>query len=90
MNSIRHMVYDVYFYGDHLDLAHALEFDIGLNVSGRAMMFGTECRMEGNKLWAVWDNPNSALGGYQGSMQGCCRQVESSGHQIQPPPAITW
>jgi hypothetical protein len=57
MNSIRHMVYDVYFYGDHLNLAHALEFDIGLNVSGRAMMFGTECRMEGNKLWAVWDNP---------------------------------
>src|SRR5258708_26743533 len=47
MNSIRHMIYDVYFYGDHLNLAHALEFDIGLNVSGRAMMFGTECRMEG-------------------------------------------
>ena len=58
MNSIRHMVYDVYFYGDHINLAHALEFDIGLNVSGRAMMFGTECRMEGNKLWAIWDNPN--------------------------------
>src|ERR1051325_5217891 len=56
--AIRHMVYDVYFYGDHLNLAHALEFDIGLNVDSRAMMFGTECRMEGNKLWAVWDNPS--------------------------------
>jgi len=58
MNSIRHMIYDVYFYGDHLNLAHALEFDIGLNISGRAMMFGTECRMEGNRVWAVWDNPH--------------------------------
>ena len=58
MNSIRHMVYDVYFYGSNLGLAHAMEFDIGLNVSGRAMMFGTECRMEGNRLWAVWDNPH--------------------------------
>ena len=58
MNSIRHMVYDVYFYGANLGSAHALEFDIGLNVSGRAMMFGTECRMEGNRLWAIWDNPN--------------------------------
>jgi len=58
MNSIRHMIYDVYFYGDHLNLAHALEFDIGLNISGRAMMFGTECRLEGNRVWAVWDNPH--------------------------------
>ena len=57
MNSIRHMVYDVYFYGSNLGLAHALEFDIGLNVSGRAMMFGTECRTGGNRLWAVWNNP---------------------------------
>ena len=58
MSSIRHMIYDVYFYGDNLNLAHALEFDIGLNFSGHAMMFGTECRMEGNRLWAVWDNPH--------------------------------
>jgi hypothetical protein len=58
MNSIRHMIYDVYFYGSNLSVAHALEFDIGLNVSGRAMMFGTECRTEGNRLWAVWDNPH--------------------------------
>jgi len=58
MSSIRHMIYDVYFYGDQLNLAHALEFDIGLNFSGHAMMFGTECRMEGNRLWAVWDNPH--------------------------------
>jgi len=57
LNSITHITYSVDFYSDHLELAHALEFDTGLNHSGRAMMFGTECRTEGNKLWAIWDNP---------------------------------
>lgn len=58
LKSIGHLTYSVDFYSDHLELAHALEFDIGLNHSGRAHMFGTECRMEGNKVWAIWDNPN--------------------------------
>lgn len=57
LKSINHITYSVDFYSDHLELAHALEFDTGLNHSGRAMMFGTECRLEGNKVWAVWDNP---------------------------------
>ena len=58
MNTIRHMVYDVYIYSDHIERAHAIEFDLGLNVSGRAMMFGTQCRTEANKVWSVWDQPN--------------------------------
>jgi hypothetical protein len=57
LKSIGHITYTVDFYSDHLELAHALEFDTGLNHSGRAHMFGTECRTEGNKLWAIWDNP---------------------------------
>jgi hypothetical protein len=57
LNSIRHIVYDVYVYSDHIERAHAIEFDMGLNVSGRAMMLGTECRTEAIKVWAVWDNP---------------------------------
>jgi hypothetical protein len=57
LKSIGHITYSVDFYSDHLELAHALEFDVGLNHSGRAHMFGTECRTEGNKLWAIWDNP---------------------------------
>ena len=57
LKSISHITYSVDFYSDHLELAHALEFDLGLNHSGRAHMFGTECRMEGNKVWAIWDNP---------------------------------
>ena len=58
LNSISHIIYDVYFFSNSLGSAHALEFDTGLNMSGRAHMFGTECRTEGNKLWAIWDNPN--------------------------------
>ncbi len=58
LSSIHQLTYDVWFFGSHLELAHALEFDIGLNFNGRAMMFGTECRMEGNEVWALWDNPN--------------------------------
>ena len=57
LKSIGHLTYSVDFYSDHMELAHALEFDLGLNHSGRAHMFGTECRTEGNKVWAVWDNP---------------------------------
>jgi len=57
LKSISHLTYSVDFYSDHLELAHALEFDLGLNHSGRAHMFGTECRTEGNKVWALWDNP---------------------------------
>jgi hypothetical protein len=56
LHSIHHLIYDVYFYSDHLEHAHALEFDVGLNLAGRAHMFGTECRTEAKKVWAIWDN----------------------------------
>ncbi|HEY1271357.1 MAG TPA: hypothetical protein VGF08_05210, partial [Terriglobales bacterium] len=55
LHSIHHLVYDVYFYSDHLEKAHALEFDLGMSLAGRSHMFGTECRTEANKVWAVWD-----------------------------------
>lgn len=57
--SIHNFVYDVYFYGTHLELSEALEFDLALYVNGGSYLFGTECRITagtGNN-WAIWDNP---------------------------------
>jgi hypothetical protein len=57
LRSIHNLIYEVDFYSDHVEKAHAIEFDLGFNVDGRAHMFGTECRTEAKKVWAVWDNP---------------------------------
>ncbi len=57
--SIHNLVYDVYFYGPSLSVSYALEFDIGQYGGGRGWLFGTMCRIGGNKQWAVWDNPNN-------------------------------
>jgi hypothetical protein len=58
-DSIHNLVYDAYFYSpSSLSTAHALEFDIGQYSGGHGFMFGTMCRTEANKQWAVWDNPN--------------------------------
>jgi hypothetical protein len=56
--TLHNFTYDLYFYGDHLELAEALEFDIGQFASNKGYMFGTECRMQ-TKEWAIWDNVNS-------------------------------
>jgi hypothetical protein len=57
--SIHHVIYDVYFRSDHLELSQALEFDISLNTGTRAHQFGTECVNHGTKKWALWDSGGS-------------------------------
>jgi len=52
------LVYDVYFTALTWEAPMLSSLDIRVKRVRRAMMFGTECRTEGNRLWAVWDNPN--------------------------------
>lgn len=54
--TLHHFTYDVYFYSSHMELAEALEFDVGQFFDGMGFMFGTECRAIYGKDWAVWDN----------------------------------
>jgi hypothetical protein len=58
INSKSHnFVYDVYFFGDHIGTAQALEFDINQFVNGQSFIWGHECRIVGGSEWDVWDNP---------------------------------
>lgn len=58
INSKTHnFVYDVYFFGDHIATAQALEFDINQFVNGKSYIWGHECRIAGGNEWDVWDNP---------------------------------
>ena len=58
INSASHnFVYDVYFFGNQIGSAQALEFDINQFVNGRSYIWGHECRIAGGNEWDVWDNP---------------------------------
>jgi hypothetical protein len=48
--------YDVYFYGDNLELAQAVEFDINQFFNNIGFIWGHECRVAGGHEWDVWDN----------------------------------
>jgi hypothetical protein len=54
--SLRHFVYDVYFYGDNLGASQALEFDINQFVNGKSFIWGHECRIAGGHEWDIWNN----------------------------------
>jgi hypothetical protein len=57
INSKTHnFVYDVYFFGDHIGTAQALEFDINQFVNGQSYIWGHECRIAGGNQWDIWDN----------------------------------
>ena len=58
INSAAHnFVYDVYFFGNNIGAAQALEFDINQFVDGKSYIWGHECRIAGGNEWDVWDNP---------------------------------
>ena len=57
--ALHHFTYDVYFYGTHLELSEALEFDVAQFVDDKGYMWGTECRMVNGQVWDVWDNINA-------------------------------
>jgi hypothetical protein len=55
--SLHNFTYDVYFYSGNIQLAEALEFDIGQFFNNKGYMYGTECRVTKGD-WAIWDNIN--------------------------------
>jgi Putative Ig domain len=56
--SLHNFTYDVYFYGDNLGDAQALEFDINQFFDNNGYIWGHECRIAGGNEWDVWDNQN--------------------------------
>jgi hypothetical protein len=56
--ALHNFTYDVYFYGDNLDLSEALEFDVNQFFNGMGFVWGHECRIANGNEWAVWDNQN--------------------------------
>ncbi len=56
--NLHDFTYDVYFYGDNLSLAQALEFDINQFFGSTGFIFGHECRIASGNQWDVWDNQN--------------------------------
>jgi hypothetical protein len=57
--SLHDFTYDVYFYGDNLGLAQAVEFDINQFFGGMGFIWGNECRIAAGNQWDVWDNQNA-------------------------------
>jgi hypothetical protein len=57
--SLHNFTYDVYFYGDNLGLAQALEFDVNQFFGNMGFIFGHECRIASGNEWDVWDNRNA-------------------------------
>lgn len=57
--NLHDFTYDVYFYGDNVGLAQAVEFDINQFFGGMGFIFGHECRIAAGNQWDVWDNQNA-------------------------------
>jgi hypothetical protein len=57
--SLHDFTYDVSFYGDDLNLAQALEFDINQFFGGMGFIWGTECRIASGNQWDVFDNQSA-------------------------------
>ncbi len=56
VSQIYNFTYDVYFYGDNLDLSEALEFDINQFFGGMGFIYGHQCRIANGNEWDVFDN----------------------------------
>ena len=54
--SLHNFTYDVYFYGNNLGLAQALEFDINQFFGNMGFIWGHECRIASGNEWDVWNN----------------------------------
>lgn len=56
VHGLHNFTYDVYFYGDNLQTAQALEFDVNQFFNNIGLIFGHECRLASGNEWDVWDN----------------------------------
>jgi len=56
--ATKNFTYDAYFYVSSYDEVHtqALEFDINWFLNSTGMTWGTECRLRGGHVWALWNN----------------------------------
>lgn len=57
-SSVRHFVYDLYFYYTNSRAPQALEFDVNQSYNGKKYIFGTQCNIRHSKQWDYWDNYN--------------------------------
>jgi hypothetical protein len=57
--TLHTFTYDVYFYGDNLNVSQALEFDVNQFFNSTGFIWGHECRIAGGNEWDVWDNVNA-------------------------------
>jgi hypothetical protein len=54
--TLHNFTYDVYFYGNNLGAAQALEFDVNQFFGGMGFTWGTECRVGAGYEWDIWDS----------------------------------
>lgn len=59
--TLHNFTYDIYFWGNNLGAAQALEFDVNQFFNGMGFTWGTECRVGGGNEWDVWNNAGKWL-----------------------------
>ena len=57
-SNVSHFVYDLYFYVKNTAAAFALEFDVNQTTGGKRYVMGTQCGLNYDKQWDVWDPAN--------------------------------
>jgi hypothetical protein len=56
--SLRHFVYDAYFYIKTPTAAQSLEWDVNQFIDGKSYIMGTQCSYRAAGTWDIWDNIN--------------------------------
>lgn len=57
-SGVSHFKYDLYFYVKNTAAAFALEFDVNQTTGGKRYVMGTQCGVQYDKQWDVWDTAN--------------------------------
>jgi hypothetical protein len=57
-DSASHFIYDMYFYIKDPASSEALEFDMNQTTGGRRYVYGTQCGVNYDHQWDVWDTAN--------------------------------
>jgi hypothetical protein len=57
-SNVSHFTYDLYFYVKNMAATFALEFDTNQTTGGKRYVMGTQCGVNFDKQWDVWDTAN--------------------------------
>lgn len=57
-SNVSHFTYDLYFYVKNTAATFALEFDTNQTTGGKRYVMGTQCGLNYDKQWDVWDSAN--------------------------------